>query len=104
MKYELPNDDEIRYHGLMRVWSNQTGMMSYTVYDHPAFLEILAMKDKIPLIKLALWDMENYSHNCLAILRKIVPNQPEVSEEMRGKISQLKELWWKWGQENGYFD
>jgi hypothetical protein len=106
MKFELPNDDIIRYHGLMRVWHDRTAMLSVTCKDHPAFLEILSMKDKIDLIKLALWDLENYCHNSFLILRTVIPeeNQPIVSEKMRGKINDLKNLWYEWGKKNGYFN
>jgi len=104
MKFELPNDEEIRYHGLMKVWYEQTMHMSFTVYDHPAFLEILTLKDKIDLINLVLWDLQDYVHNCFAILWTIVPpeKQPIVPDKMRGRVDQIRQLWLEWGKTNGY--
>ena|ERR1035438_4078448 len=106
MKFELPSDEEIRYHGLMKVWYDQVSLLSEIRKDHPAFLEILSMKDKINLISLALWDLNDYCHNCFAILYTIVPpeKQPIVPENMKGRVDQIRQLWLEWGKKNGYLN
>ena len=102
METNLPTDDEIRYHGLMRVWHKTTAFWSIGTQRHKAFQEVLALKDRINLVQLLLYDLYEYVHLCLPVLHTVVPHPPEVPEEMRGRVPQLIELWRKWGKDNGY--
>jgi hypothetical protein len=96
------NEDEVRYHGLMKIWYRDTAMMSFGYERHAAFNEVLALKDKLPLVDMLLRDLGDYCHLCFRVLWTIVPNPPEIPEEHRGRVSKMMDIWINWGIDNGY--
>ena len=98
---QLPSDDEIRYHGLMKVWERDTMFLSVGIGNHPALQEILKLKDTVDLVPLIFWDMLHHPHQCFPLLHELVPDLPPVPENMRGKISDVTAFWFGWAEENG---
>jgi hypothetical protein len=100
--YTPLDDNLVRYHGLMRVWHDDTCFLSGAYQRHASFNEIVALKDKIPLVQLLLDDLGEYCHLCFHVLWTIIPNPPEVPEKDKGRVQKLVDLWVKWGSDNGY--
>lgn len=102
MNFVIPEDPVLIYHGLMRVWDDQTAFLSVGHERHPAFNRILAMKYEIPLVQLALDDLRKHPWHSMSVLWAIVDQPPIVPEEIRGRLGPLTALWRQWGKEHGY--
>ena len=104
MKYELPSEIEIRYHGLMKIWHRDTMLLSVIGNNHPCFNGILEINKEIDIIPLVLLDLYDYPHICLKLLYILVEeiNRPYFPEKDRGKVDKLKDTWYRWGKEKGY--
>ena len=97
----LPSEAELRYHGLMKVWGNDTMFLSGGFERHPAYEEILKLKDSVDLVPLLFWDMLKYPHQCFPLLHQLVPDLPQLPDNNLGKISEIIEYWFDWAKANG---
>ena len=96
----LPSEDIIRYHGLMKIWNDETAVLSAGIDTHPARLEILYLVNKIDLLPFVLRDIYKYPHQCFPLLYDLVKNPPNIPSKYQGRISKIAEIWYEWGKEN----
>jgi hypothetical protein len=97
--------------GIIDAWEEDTCCLSYTDRNHPAFSLIKKIARRTPeemiiVITTILKRMEKEVTLFYTIFYDLVPNarQPEITEEMMGKIQEQTDVWVKWGYEKGYLN
>ena len=100
----------ILVNGIMDCWKEDTFCLSYTDTNHPAFTLVKKIADKEwyrdTVIITILKRMEEEFTFFASILFDIIPEKdwPKISDDMRGKIEKIREIWVKWGKEKGYLN
>jgi len=114
--YNSPMTSYEQYREYMAVYSDETAVMSMTVWKHPAFQAMLNMNTEV--IPHLIYDLHDYYHNvgedsstlgvfdpwaAMALLGTIVQEQcPHFPEEVRGRLDPLCKIWIEWGKQHGY--
>ena len=99
-KFKLP-EISVRFRELADKWIEDTRDMSITaeMISHPAYCEILTFGWRA--VRLILNELERRPDHWFAALKFITKADP-VPEESRGKFSEMREAWLRWGRENEY--
>ena len=96
--------------GIIDCWEEDTCVLSYIDHSHPAFSIVKKLADKEwhfnLVVTTILERIKGETTLFYAILYDIIPKdiQPELKEEMRGKIKEQIEMWIEWGKEKGYIE
>ncbi|NEP78512.1 MAG: hypothetical protein F6K39_10170 [Okeania sp. SIO3B3] len=94
---------EAKFKKLAEQWKSETMFLSSITQMsiHPAYQQIIGLgPDVIPLLLRELAH-NNESDHWFWALSAITGENP-ITEEQRGRISQMKEAWVKWGKSKGY--
>ena len=101
------NGEEEYFRRLLKKYSEETGMMSYLVTNHPSYKKMKLMKSKKAVIYCLkiLEDNEDISkaYGIDAIYRLLfewIPSKHNpINKEMRGKIQIMRDTFVEWGKE-----
>jgi len=106
--------EETYRHWMMR-YATATSVMSFVVYKDPNFQELVKMGEAIvPLLLKDIYEDKGWvgggrervycSWAAFTLLRQLVKpeKQPVLPDSHRGRHGKIRDMWVKWGQENGY--
>lgn len=85
----------------LKEWDDQHAYYSFPTHHHcPAYPTIIAMGT--PIVPLLLRELHrDYRMWMFSALREITKTSP-IPEEHSGRLSEMKDDWIRWGEENGY--
>lgn len=89
-----------KFYTLASQWESEVeGMSSSSMFQHPAYQEIVSMGNKvIPLLLSELKQNPLYWLSALNVITGVNPIQPS----QRGKVKQMAQAWLEWGRNQGY--
>ena len=98
--------DEEKFNCLVDRWERETGLSSKIETKHPCFVEAIKMRSKEAVgYALKRLQKEEGSWFVVALLSRWVnKNQSPITEEMAGKLIDLKEAWLSWGVEKKFIE
>ena len=84
---------------------DETGFYSFSnpILEHPSFLELVNMGDKIVNYLFHLMFENGSSRTILLLLDKIVKDKPVIPKEIWGKFKHQTVEWMKWYLESDYY-
>lgn len=89
------------FHRLAVAWKSDTRHLSKMeqITSHPAYRRIVEIGEAaLPLI---FQDLDRSGGDWFQALREITKTNP-VPPESRGRMSEIREAWLRWGREHGY--
>ncbi|NES71558.1 MAG: hypothetical protein F6K24_43335 [Okeania sp. SIO2D1] len=94
---------EAKFKKLAEQWKSETRFLSSTMQMsiHPAYQQIIGLGPYvIPLLLRELAHNNEPDHWFWAL--SAITGENPITEEQRGRMSQMKEAWIKWGKAKGY--
>ena len=90
---------EEKFYQFKKEWKDETRFLSCIKISEGLQKIIDLGSDIVPII---LRDFQHENNHWHETLCQLVLNPPEIPEEKRGKMEEIRQIWLKFGREHGY--